>query len=136
MGGRGAAGGASGNSNKNRLPQLAGSEKQIKWASDIRNNFAEIQKMENKIIRQKEFQDLLKHEKDKNSTLYKMYKNYEDYINKTKNRTKASQWIDDRYKYDVNASKDMLERYMKGAEGRRKLISFNQYVSSNYDIEI
>lgn len=36
MGGRGAIAGAGGNSSKSKLPQLEGSEKQIKWAEDIR----------------------------------------------------------------------------------------------------
>ena len=82
MGGRGSSSGT-----VSRLPKLEGSEKQIKWATDLRNNIIKVIEAERKIFKQNEsmFDDDLDKE---------YYESYKKNIKETIKVTKASAWID------------------------------------------
>lgn len=88
MGGRGARGGTGGNKIKSKLPNLEGSEKQISWANEIRNNVIEIIEAESKVF-------------EKNKSFFKndyfgdkeAYEDYKKYSKEAINETKASKWI-------------------------------------------
>lgn len=85
MGGRGSSSGST-----SKLPKLEGTEKQIKWAEEIRRNTLKMTKeIENNIKKDKEFQQSLK----KKGETYKIYNEFQNAIKNWKNEKKASKWI-------------------------------------------
>lgn len=95
MGGRGAIGRVGRNKQGSRLPELTGSEKQIKWATDIRNNYVELQKAE---------KTMLKHLKNNDEvSIFGYYisqdqareakKEYSENVKKVLNESNSNKWI-------------------------------------------
>lgn len=94
MGGRGAI-----SSNTSKLPALEGSEKQIKWAEEIRKNALEAMQEEIKLFSTKEFKEILEKWENGNETEKKdaeIYRKFEKKINSNK----AEVWIDNREIYE------------------------------------
>jgi hypothetical protein len=94
MGGRGAS-----SSNTSKLPALEGSEKQIKWAEEIRKNALEAMQEEIKLFSTKEFKEILEKWENGNETEKKdaeIYRKFEKKINSNK----AEVWIDNREIYE------------------------------------
>lgn len=104
MGGRGSSSG-----NTSRLPALQGSEKQVKWATDLRNNVIKVIEAERKAFKE-----------------YKSYLNgiYDDEYLKSWNKntkeamkiTKASAWIDgfrNFNEYNTKSAIDSLKEIKK-----------------------
>lgn len=114
MGGRGTIGGKGGNKIKSKLPNLVGSEKQIKWANEIRNNVIEIINAESKVF-------------EKNKSFFKddyfgdkeAYEDYKKYSKEAINETKASKWISS-FK-NVQDNKDYYIKSLKKSEGTTDL---------------
>lgn len=83
MGGRGSSSG-----NTSRLPALQGSEKQVKWATDLRDNVVKIIKEESRVF-------------EKNKSYFdndvfgdqEAYKDYKKYSREALKVTNASKWI-------------------------------------------
>lgn len=74
----------------NILPELTGTEKQIKLAEDIRKQALKIFEQESILFDNQEFKEKYEDWKMKNNIdAYSMYDNYK----KLQNETKASEWI-------------------------------------------
>lgn len=74
----------------NVLPALTGTEKQIKWAEDIRKQALKIFEQEAVLFNNQEFKEKYENWKMKNDVdAYSMYDNYQ----RIQNETKASEWI-------------------------------------------
>lgn len=91
MGGRGSS---SGNTSRlPKLPQLEGSEKQIKWAEDIRNEAMEEMKEYLKLFNNKEFQQVYKDWSQSENELHQDNKKFYDKFMKMVNEKRAGTWI-------------------------------------------
>lgn len=97
MGGRGSSSGT-----VTRLPKLEGSEKQIKWATDLRNNIIKVIEAERKAFKQNEsmFDDDLDKE---------YYESYKKNIKETIKVTKASAWIDGFKNFNEYHTKSVID---------------------------
>ena len=81
-----------------KLQKLEGSEKQIKWAEEIRQNALEAMKEEIELFSTKDFKEILEKWENGNETERKdaeIFRKFEKKINSNK----AEDWIDNRHIY-------------------------------------
>ena len=92
MGGRGSSSGTT-----SRLPKLEGSEKQIKWAEEIRNEAMKEIKEYIKLFNNKDFKEVYEEWSKSENKAKQMHKeDYDKFIKKIVNQTKASVWIENK----------------------------------------
>lgn len=110
-----------------RLPKLIGSEKQIKWAEDIRNEVVDIIRVETKAFLSNK-KGILRSQYDK-----ERYEEYMKYSKEALKVNKASKWIEsfksvsyDRNKFDVN-------KYKEGIAKKSKDLTQNAYENNLRD---
>ncbi len=130
MGGRGAIAGAGGNNLKSKLPELTGSEKQIKWATDIRNNYIELQKAE---------ENMLKHLKNNDEVSISDYyisqeqvreakKEYSKNVKKVLSESNSNKWIQGLRgvnESNVKYTKDRINKWIKNKNTKE----MNKYIA-------
>lgn len=136
MGGRG----ASSSENGNKLPKLEGSEKQIKWANDIRNTMMQIRQVEEKAFLK--HKDIFTNETNNAGFNYEQaYKDYKKYSKEVFKEKSAKKWIDNfrtantGYKLEFKEefyNKGKYRRMLKNAaQGYSKMVTgkYNSYFS-------
>ena len=114
MGGRGSNSGTT-----SRLPKLEGSEKQVKWANDLRNNVIKIIEAEKKTFKQNE--NMFNGDLDK-----EYYESYKKNIKETIKITKASAWIEsfkNFNEYNTKSAIDSLKMEKVSKDKEDKYIS-------------
>lgn len=100
MGGRGTS---SGNTSRlSKLPQLEGSEKQVKWATDLRNNIIKVIEAEKKAFKQN--RDMFDTDLDK-----EYYDSYKKNIMEAIKVTKAGAWIDGFKNFNEYHTKSVID---------------------------
>lgn len=99
MGGRGSSSGISNNRFSARnFPELSGSEKQVKWANDIRNSALDT--IEENIKSQRDYLRRFKNDFDAQVKLDLYESARETYLKKLRSVTSAKEIIDNRRLYD------------------------------------
>lgn len=127
MGGRGAIGNRTGFM---KLPALTGTEKQIKWAEEIRKEAIKIFKQEAVLFDNQGFKEKYKSWKEKeNKEAYSLYDNYQKMINESS----ASKWIDRR---KISSSLDIVEKNKldkaKDSQKKGKYVATINYIQDRY----
>ena len=124
MGGRGASSG-----NTLRLPALQGSEKQVKWAEEIRKNAMPEIKAYLKMLNNKDFKETYQMWRESDREDYKRLADwYDRFQNKIVNETKAGKWIKnketfkriDDYAINDLRSSEIERAKIKIKEGKKK----------------
>lgn len=120
MGGRGSSSGIT-----SRLPKLEGSEKQVKWATDLRNNVIKIIEAERKAFKQNE--SMFNGDLDK-----EYYESYKKNIKETIKVTKASAWIESFKNFNEYRTKSAIDslKIDKVREDKDR----NKYLSNRSEI--
>lgn len=88
MGGRGSSSGKT-----SRLPKLEGSEKQVKWAEEIRNEAMKEMKKYLNLFNNKEFKQVYKDWTQSENPTHQHNKEFYDGFMKIVNEKRASMWI-------------------------------------------
>lgn len=125
MGGRGAK---AGNTTKLKSLKLEGTEKQIKWAEDIRKEALNVYKIEAEVFKTKQFkEDYLRWKKEGREDLYSIYDKYQsEIVNQTSASTyilrrdwigKISEYEKDRLKKIKNQRSILAISYLKNRYG-------------------
>lgn len=113
MGGRGSSSG-----NTSRLLKLEGSEKQIKWAEEIRKNAMPEIKAYLKMLNNKDFKETYQMWRESDREDYNRVADwYDRFQNKIVNETKAGNWIYNREKF--KRSDDFAINDLRGGEIER-----------------
>lgn len=115
----------------NQLPELEGTEKQIKWATDIREKAIEIFKKEAEIFDTEEFEQKYVEwiEKGKEH----LYKAYDNYINEFINQKSAAKWIDNRHLFEeLDIVEENILKQAKEEVKNRRFLRIMSYIRNKY----
>ena len=113
MGGRGSSSG-----NISKLPKLEGSEKQVKWATDIRKNTLDRIKEINKMLKEdKGVQESLK----KHGNTYQVYSEFKKDMDKLSKVTSAKTWITYNHYGSNSVISDFAMENIKNRQGFNKV---------------
>lgn len=115
------------------LPKLQGTEKQVKWAEDIRKKAIETFKKEAEIFDTKEFEQ--KYEEWKEKGKEHLYKTYDNYINEIINQESAAKWIDNRFMFeDLDVLDESIFRKAKGDAKNGRFLGIMSYIKNKYNV--
>lgn len=115
----------------NQLPKLEGTEKQVKWATDIREKAIEIFKKESEIFDTEEFEQKYAEwiEKGKEH----LFKAYDIYVNDVINQKSATEWIDNRYTFEeLDTVTESILREAKEEAKNRRFLRIMSYIRNKY----
>lgn len=115
----------------NQLPKLEGTEKQIKWATDIRERAIAVFKKESEIFDTEEFEQKYAEwiEKGKEH----LFKAYDIYVNDVINQKSATEWIDNRYTFEeLDTVTESILREAKEEAKNRRFLRIMSYIRNKY----
>lgn len=115
----------------NQLPKLEGTEKQVKWATDIREKAIEIFKKESEIFDTEEFEQKYAEwiEKGKEH----LFKAYDIYVNDVINQKSATEWIDNKYTFEeLDTVTESILKQAKEEVKNRRFLRIMSYIRNKY----
>lgn len=115
----------------NQLPELEGTEKQIKWATDIRAKAIEVFKKEAEIFDTEEFEQKYAEWIEKGKEY--LFKAYDIYVNDVINQKSAAEWIDNRYVFgELDVVTESILRDAKEEAKNCRFLRIMSYIRNKY----